>query len=261
MLITLKDIETQPELTEALEHPARQKDCVLYVTKKPDMARCLIKSELPCIFLEESPCGIYGADMIITEGKELDLRWNWRSDKDFLEKIWRRHYHLPQKIAVTKRLLIRETTLEDLPDLLVIYRNEENNKDVKPFSGQPKEELRSYIQYQYGFYDYGLWTILERSTGKVVGRIGFESGMEEDCGHAALELEYLIGKSYRRQGYGREAALAVLAYAKAELGEKMVVLRTSSENTASRKLAESLGFECVERESGNSEMKNYRMKL
>lgn len=272
MLITLKDIRTQPELAEVLEHPAKQKDCVLYVTEKPDVAKQLIKSRLPCIFLEESPCGIYGADMTISREKNGkseksggqdtdDGGWNWRTDEDFLEKIWRRHYRLPWTVAVTERLVIRETVPEDLPDLLEIYNGEADNKDVKPFSEQPEEELCSYIKFQYGFYGYGVWTILERSTGNVMGRIGFEKRAEEEAGDAALELQYLIGGEFRRQGYAKEAALAALAYAKEELGTESVMLRTSSGNTASRKLAESLGMRCEERESDNNKPINYRLNL
>ena len=66
---------------------------------------------------------------------------------------------------------------------------------------------------------------------------------EEPGQSQVLELGYHIFRPYRRKGYGREACQAILAYGREELGVFRYVARIRKENTASRRLAESLGFQ------------------
>ncbi|MDO5541335.1 MAG: GNAT family N-acetyltransferase [Eubacteriales bacterium] len=242
MLIKLIEVEQQDRLEEMLAAPAAQEDRVLYVTGQPDFAKALIERALPCIFLEREPADIFGADMIIMEDQSRE--WDWRSDRAFLESIWKRHYHLPWTIAETERLLIRETIPEDLPALLEIYAQETGNKDVKLFSKEPEEELLAYISKRYGLYGYGLWTVAEKSSEDVIGRIGFEEcSNEKVCGDNMIpELQYMIRREARKKGYAYEAAAAILEYVRQQYGFEKAVLRTSAENTASCNLAEKLGF-------------------
>lgn len=242
MLIKLVEVEHQEGLEEVLNAPAMMEDHVLYVTGQPDLAKKLIERRLPCIFLEKEPAGIFGADMIILENQSDE--WDWKRDDAFLEGIWRRHYHLPWTVAETERLFIRETIPEDLPALLEIYAQEAANKDVKPFSKESRTELMAYISNRYGLYGYGLWTVVEKSSKEVIGRMGFEeSGKEEMRGDGVRpELQYLIRRESRRKGYAYEAAGAILRYVRQQYGFETVMLRTSVENTASYHLAEKLGF-------------------
>lgn len=264
MLIRLLEIGAEDALCGALEHPLQKEDRALYVTKVPAYARALAEKQLPCIFVEEwsgdglpdSDAGyaadspVYGVDMVVCENDQAEHVGAWRQDEEFLLNIWKRHYGVPWVIAQTGRLLIRESVMEDLPWLLAAYEEERANPDVRSFSGQPEEELRAYIQKGYPFFGYGLWSVVERSSGSVIGRAGVEekelpahgkSAGAEDA-QAVLELSYLIQKSCRRRGYAKEAAEAILAYVRRELAVREVYLRTSRENTASRRLAERLGF-------------------
>ena len=96
-----------------------------------------------------------------------------------------------------------------------------------------KEAYLAYVRKMYGFYGFGLWTVAQKVTGNVIGRCGLSLPSEEcDCLRAAfeknqrspgteepcLELGYLIGKKYQRQGYGLEAGREVLRYAFDRLG-------------------------------------------
>lgn len=269
MLIRLKEIESEEALREALLHPARVEDGVLYVTPDARIAQALAKADLPCIFLEDGrQQGVYGVDLVIAQGEDdgfarcgrarpdaapegqMEARDMWRADQELLLSVWKRHYGIPWEIASTERLLIRETVLEDLPRLLALYDQERGNPDVAPFSDRPEEELAAYIQNRYPFYGYGLWTVVEKSTGQVAGRVGFsETRVPADhadaygsAGKTVPELSYLIARECRRKGYAREAAKAVLSYGRTRLGFARAALRTSAGNTASRRLAVSLGF-------------------
>lgn len=243
MLISLRKIDSGQALEAALAAPVQKEDHAVYVTDLPEAARALARQKLPCIFLERAgrqgtgkSADIYGVDLILQE-EETGVHIPFQTDDSFLTRLWQRHYGLPWTIAQTEELCIRESVMEDLPAFLAMYGEEADNPDVTPFSGSAEEMLYLYIKQQYPLYGYGLWTVAERQTGAVVGRIGVE---DEKAG--GWQLAYLIARKYRRRGYAREAAGAVIAYARDVLALPGLKLHTSPANTASQKLAVSLGF-------------------
>lgn len=141
--------------------------------------------------------------------------------EDLLKKAVCRRFHIPWEIAVTKRLLIREFRAADpLP------AEEEEFKTP--------ELLSSYIACQYRFHECGLWALVERSSGRLIGKAGITDAAER-------ELGYHIYTPYRRRGFAEEACRAILAWAGRE-GFPDVSLRIKKGNTASIALAEKLGF-------------------
>lgn len=167
---------------------------------------------------------------------------DFEMDPAFLERDALRKSGKPVKIARTERLLIRETILEDVPKLYELWQQPGAGDFLKPLQLTLKEELafmEAYIRHAYTFYDYGLWTVLEQKSGQVIGRAGlFPSEILED----GVELGYLIGPKWQRQGYGTECGRAILSYAAEELDILKVHLLTDCRNLASVKTAEALGF-------------------
>ena len=183
----------------------------------------------------------YEADYIWQMSDETDL-----PDNVYIHRIWQRYMHLPWLIAETERLIIRESVMEDLPYFQKFYEEERGNLDVQQLS-EGEEQLRTYITTRYPFFEYGLWTIVDKATNTVIGRAGIEE-LPEDYGELSgkPELSYLIGKEYRGNGYAEEACQAILSYSAEELEMKKICLRTSEENFPSQKLAEKLGLLKVE---------------
>lgn len=173
-------------------------------------------------------------------------------DPAFVRRDAMRKAGLPVEIAETKRLLIRETILEDVSRLYEIWQNPSVKRYVQPMQPTLDEEIvfmRAYIRHAYPFYDFGLWTLLERTSGQVIGRIGLSvSEHLED----AVELGYLIAPEHQRKGYALEAGRAVLSYAFEVLDLSEVHLLSDLENSASIKTAYALGFsECEKRYIGH----------
>ena len=183
-----------------------------------------------------------GADVSQLNMEELDI------DPAFLERDRLRKAGLPVEIARTERLVIRETISADIPALYEIWKQDGMVRGTVPVLNTLEEEsefMEAYIRHAYLFYDFGLWTVLERESGQVIGQAGlFVSELLDD----AVELGYLIGKSYRGKGYAQECGRAILAYAGDVLDLEELHVLIERTNDASLHVARKLGFEPCEQE-------------
>lgn len=125
-------------------------------------------------------------------------------DPAFAERDRCRKAGIPVKIAETRRLLIRETVMEDVPALYEMRQQPGMGDYVEPMQPTLEEEMefmKAYIRHMYAFYDFGLWTVLERKSGQVVGRAGlFPSELLEE----GVELGYMIAPDRQGRGYALE---------------------------------------------------------
>lgn len=161
---------------------------------------------------------------------------------DRIRKMWERSCGIPWTIAVTDRLIIREQTPEDLDELYDLYDDDMIRQFVEPlYEDRIREEeyLREYIANQYRFYEYGIWALVRKRDGRLIGRAGIS--LRE--GYDTPEIGYVIGSSYRRCGYAKEALGAIIEYAWSELGTDRLISFTKERNKASVKLLKTLGFE------------------
>lgn len=162
-------------------------------------------------------------------------------DEEYAEKVYRRKIGLPWNILETERCLIRETVPEDVEDFFLIYSEPTITKymeDLYPEKEQERSYIREYIEKIYGFYGFGVWTVVEKISGKVIGRAGF-SYRE---GSVTPELGFIIGVPWQRKGYAREVCSAILQYGWEELGFSEVQALVEPENEASLGLCSELGF-------------------
>lgn len=164
-------------------------------------------------------------------------------DGDFLRNVHTRALGLPVQIAETRRLVIREMTLADLDDVNALYRESATTGFLQPSSldrHEEEEKIRAYIAYMYGLYQFGMWVVIEKKSGVLVGRVGF--GIADYLDFSEIDMGYLIGEKYRRQGYAEEASRAALDYAERILEFPQVSAYIDSENLVSLHLIEKLGF-------------------
>ncbi len=168
----------------------------------------------------------------------------------YLRRILCRTAGVPVLIAETERLIIRESIPEDAEAFNELYQDADCRKYLGPLpvengnavlckaSGTEIEKYRSYIKEyinsQYAFYEYGMWTVAEKESGSVVGRMGLEQQ------EGVISLGYALLPEFRRKGYTVEACLAILAYSKECDYAERVAIRFDRENEKSRKVAERL---------------------
>ena len=146
-------------------------------------------------------------------------------------------------IAETESLILREFAMGDLDSIYSMYSDTDNTKFIEPLSADRDEErvkLRNYIMYAYGFYGVGFWAVIEKESGRLIGRCGLQ--IVNIHGEGSYELGYLIIKEKQRKGYATEAVQAILCYAQTVLETGRIIARINKENIASQQFAESMGF-------------------
>lgn len=183
---------------------------------------------------------------------------------DYFDKVYRRYKKIPWEILKTPRCLVRETVPEDAEAFARIYSEPEITRYTDGFcreaagssrkedtSGRvegtyhvkaEKDYIRQYIERIYEFYGYGIWTVVLKDTGEVVGRVGFQNFAEQSDGNGYPELGYMIATAYQGKGLAQEVCRAVLEYAREELFFEGVRVVIREENQVSIRLAQKLGF-------------------
>ena len=85
-----------------------------------------------------------------------------------------------------------------------------------------------------------------RSSRTMIGHIGFHTAPGADYlqpySPGAVEFGFTVFTAFQRQGYAREACLALMRWAQAAKGVQNFVLTIRPDNTASQALAAQLGF-------------------
>ena len=168
---------------------------------------------------------------------------DWELDPEFEKRDALRKAGIPVEIARTDQLLIRETIDSDISELYRIGTDQAVRKYIAPMQPTLEEEIvytKAYVRHMYAFYDFGLWTVLEKGTSgheRVIGRAGLFPSERLD---GQIEMGYMIAPECQGNGYGKEAAETVLRYAFNVLDLEEVHLFAEKENKASVKLAETL---------------------
>jgi RimJ/RimL family protein N-acetyltransferase len=89
----------------------------------------------------------------------------------------------------------------------------------------------------YEFYGFGMWTIVLKDNGEVIGRAGvsYREGFEHP------ELGFMIGTKYQRQGLAYEVCSAILEYMHENYEMEEILIFIEPQNTPSILLAKKLG--------------------
>ena len=146
-------------------------------------------------------------------------------------------------ITSSERLIVRESTLDDLPyhlamgkDLQVMQyiRNGETRSDEK-ISEILKIQIEDYRKYS----GLGIWAVCLRENNSFVGVAGLKHlDQTED-----IELGYRYLKEYWGLGIATEASQLLLHYGFQKLKLPQIVAITHPENKGSVNVIEKLGFQ------------------
>lgn len=206
------------------------------ITDSPAMAADYASRNIPYIVVlnEQNRAEAFPSGSFCVERAE-DI------DDMYRDRVYRRFRGLPWDIAETQRLTIREITVGDVPRLYELYCDESITRYMEPLFPEMEKEIeytKAYIENVYRFYGYGMWVIVQKQSGAVIGRVG----LEYKEGFDGLELGFMLGTAYQHRGYAYEACSAVLKYGMEYLGASCFYAIINEDNTASIRLCERLGF-------------------
>lgn len=184
-------------------------------------------------------------------------------DRDYLEGVYRRFQGIPWDILETEHCLVRETTVADVDEFYRIYSEPSITEFMEPLYEDPERErdyARDYIDKVYGFYGFGIWTVLakketcktvvqaedesEKDNGfEVIGRAGicYREGYEDP------EIGFIIAADKQGMGYATEVCRAIMQYGHEELGFERILAFVQPDNKASLRVCEKLGMYRLDR--------------
>jgi len=151
----------------------------------------------------------------------------------------------------TPRLYLRLMQTSDLDDLLKIFGDSKvmASFDTVPFN---REQMERWMQRNLEHQDshgYGLFSVILKSEGILIGDCGLEH-MEVE-GEVATELGYDFQSEYWNQGYATEAASSVRDYAFGVLNLTSLISLIRAGNDASKRVSEKIGMQLVNEFTNN----------
>ncbi len=139
-------------------------------------------------------------------------------------------------ILETERLYLREMEQSDFDTLCSILQDEET---MYAYEGAfQAAEVQEWLDRQISNYEawgFGLWAVVLRETGEMIGQCGLTMQPWKD--REVLEIGYLFCRSHWHKGYAAEAAGACKKYAFETLDAREVCSIIRDTNTASQNVA------------------------
>jgi RimJ/RimL family protein N-acetyltransferase len=150
-------------------------------------------------------------------------------------------------VLETERLILRGPAETDFPAHAALWADPR-------MAEMAQTEEQSWINFhfnagQWALMKMGGWAVIEKATGRYIGTAGFQvtNRTIDYPGHTAPEISWGLAVDFHRQGLGREAVGAALAWADAQLPAAHTWCLVAPENHASMALARNVGYLEVQR--------------
>lgn len=146
-------------------------------------------------------------------------------------------------VLETDRLILRLLENKDSKDIFSIFSSENVTKYYGMF---PMKELSEAEQLILKFKNSFLeeksirWGIEIKQSKQIIGTCGFHNWNKR---HFRAEIGYELGEQFWKKGYAKEAVLAIIDYGFKNMELARIEAVTYPENTASKNMLNTLGFE------------------
>jgi RimJ/RimL family protein N-acetyltransferase len=147
----------------------------------------------------------------------------------------------------TERLDLRPFRMDDAPAAHRVLDGHPEVWQFNPGEARTLEQRADMLRYritEFSHHGFGLWAIVERSSGELAGYCGLQLFLLEDERRSSFECElyYKLGREFWGRGYATEACRRVIDLAFGELGMPRLVSCTDRENDRSVALLRRLGM-------------------
>ncbi len=148
----------------------------------------------------------------------------------------------PFPILVTERLVLREATMEDAPEVFFLRSDADVIKYVDRAPAQSLEEANSFIQMVIDnrIKNTGIsWNITLKGADKMIGNIAL---WRLDAANYRAEIGYVLHPEHQGKGIMFEAMKAVIHYAFHEMQLHSIEANINPGNMSSQRVLERAGF-------------------
>lgn len=148
-------------------------------------------------------------------------------------------------IIETERLFLREMKKDDFKALYNVLADTEIMRYYP--NAFDEEKVKSWIERnmeRYSVYGFGLWAVVLKDTGKVIGDCGLT--MQNIDGKLKPEIGYHIRADKQRKGYAKESAIAVRDWTFRNTAFNVIYSYMKYDNVPSIKTAISYGCKQVD---------------
>ena len=163
--------------------------------------------------------------------------------------------------VTTERLTGRRPEPGDLPEWVRIFGDPRIDDATWPAELRTPEKVAAILQgsiEHWERWDFGAWTVIERASDRVVGRVGLEHTTK--FGLPEVEVEWFVDPDAWGRGYATEMAHEAVRAAFTTLGLDTLISYTTPDNLASRSVMRKLGMS-YERDVENAGMPHVLYRL
>lgn len=151
-------------------------------------------------------------------------------------------------VCESERVFLRPYTQADFAALHRILSDKKTM--VAWGNGFSKKENEEWLEKQLAYYQqygFGIWAIMEKQSGKIIGNAGLNHTEISLKGKTQkiVEIGYLLHRDFWGKGYGSEAARMCAKYGFETLGLEEVYCLIKEDNLSSLKVAKKLSMQKV----------------
>ena len=142
----------------------------------------------------------------------------------------------------TPRLILRRIAMSDAKDIFAYSCDEEVARHVLWTAQKSVSEAKDYCRFMMRKYrndEPSSWGIIEKTTGKLVGTIGFMDYSEDN---ASVEVGYSLARWLWNGGYMTEALTCVIDYAFEHMDLNRIEAQHELTNPSSGRVMEKCGM-------------------
>lgn len=153
-----------------------------------------------------------------------------------------------QPICESERIFLRPYTQADFVALHRILSDKETMYAWgHSFSKKESQEWLDKQLAHYQQYGFGIWAIMEKQSGEIIGNAGLNHTEINLKGKTqeVVEIGYLLHRDFWNKGYGSEAARMCVKYGFETLGLEEVYCLIKEDNLSSLKVAQKLAMQKV----------------
>jgi RimJ/RimL family protein N-acetyltransferase len=144
-------------------------------------------------------------------------------------------------IFETQRLQCRRLTSDDFQAMLEVYGDADAMRWVGDGSPLTEDGARQWIKVTENNYHrrgYGMFALVERATGKVIGFCG----IVHPGGQQEAEVKYAFLRSHWGQGFATEAVKKLIQYGNRQHSLTYLIATVAPEHLASQKVLSKAGM-------------------